>query len=108
MAYSVTMTFTRPDGDTALPTLESINSTNKSASDTVFAENGVTKTYDIDGLVTKVIYTAEDKATYDSAKALVDDVTDETSVRTSYKNACVAANITCSIDDSDGNNISSF
>ena len=108
MAYSVTFTFTRPDEDTALPTLESINSTNKSASDTVFADNGITKTYEIDGLETKVIYTAEDKATYDSARALADDVADETTVRTSYKDACIAANITCSIVDSDGTTIGTF
>ena len=36
---------------------------NKSANDTIFAENGVTKTYEIDELVTKVIFTAADKAT---------------------------------------------
>lgn len=108
MAYTVTMTFTRPDEGTDLPTLQAINSSNKTSSDTVMSENGVAKTYDIDGLVTKVIYTAADKATYDSAKALADDVTDEATVRATYKTQCEAANITCAIVDSDGTTITSF
>jgi hypothetical protein len=108
MAYTVTMTFTRPDEDTDLPTLQAINSTNKTSSDTVMADNGVAKTYDIDGLVTKVIYTAANKSTYVSAKALADDVADEATVRATYKTQCESANITCTIVDSDGTTISSF
>lgn len=108
MAYTVTMTFTRPDEGTDLPTLQAINSSNKTSSDTVMAENGVAKTYSIDGLVTKVIYTAANKSTYTTAKALADDVSDESTVRATYKSTCEAANITCAIVDSDGTTITSF
>lgn len=108
MAYTVTMTFTRPDEGTDLPTLQAINSSNAAASDTIMTDNGVAKTYNVDGLVTKVIYTAADKSTYDSAKALADDVADEATVRATYKTQCESANITCEIKDSDGTTISSF
>ena len=108
MAYTVTMTFTRPDESTELPTLQAINSSHKTSADTVMSENGVAKTYDIDGLVTRVIYTAADKATYDNAKSLADDLSDESTVRTTYKSQCEAANITCSVVDSEGTTITSF
>ena len=108
MAYTVTMTFTRPDEDTAMPTMAAINSTAKTSSETIMEDNGVTKSYVVDGLVTKVIYTAADKSTYDSAKTLVDDVTDETTARSTYKTQCEAANISCTMVDSDGVSIANF
>lgn len=108
MAYTVTMTFTRPDEGTALPTMETINSSAKASSATLMADNGVAKTFEVDGLVTKVIYTAADKSTYDTAKALVDDVTDESTARATYKTQCEAANISCTMVDSDGVSIANF
>ena len=108
MAYTVTWTLTRPNDGVAIPTIESFSADNKSANDTIFAENGVTKTYEIDELVTRVVFTAEDKATYDSAKALSDNATNESTVRADYKAALIAANITCTIIDSEGTTIASF
>jgi hypothetical protein len=108
MSYQVTWTLTRPNAETALPTVESFSAANKSETDAALTEAGVTKGYTVDGLVTKVIYTADDKATYDTAKATVDSLTDEDTVRSSYKSALQAANITCVIADSEGNEIASF
>lgn len=108
MAYTITMTFTRPDADTAMPTMAAINSTAKTESETLMSDNGITKSFEVDGLVTKVIYTAADKSTLESGKALIDDVTDESSARTTYKSQCEAANITCTIVDSDGVSIANF
>ena len=102
------MTFTRPDEDTAMPTMAAINSTAKTESETLMSDNGITKSFEVDGLVTKVIYTAADNSTLESGKALIDDVTDESSARTTYKNQCEAANITCTIVDSDGVSIANF
>jgi hypothetical protein len=108
MAYTVTMTFTRPDEGTAMPTMETINSSAKASSATLMADNGITKTFEVDGLVTKVIYTAEDKSTLESGKALIDDITGETTARSTYKTQCEAANITCTVVDSDGVSIANF
>ncbi len=108
MSYQVTWTLTRPDAETALPTIESFSAANKSASDAALAEAGITKGYTIDGLVTKVIFTADDKASYESAQSTIDGLTDEATVRASYKSALQAANITCVIEDSEGNEIANF
>lgn len=108
MAYTVTWTLTRPNDGVAIPTIESFSADNKSANDTIFAENGVTKTYEIDELVTRVIFTAADKATYDNAKTLSDSATNESTVRADYKAALISAGITCTIIDSEGTTIASF
>ena len=108
MAYTVTWTLTRPNEGVAIPTIESFSADNKSANDTIFSENGVTKTYEIDELVTKVIFTAADKATYDNAKTLSDNATNESTVRADYKAALISAGITCTIIDSEGTTIASF
>ncbi len=108
MSYQVTWTLTRPDAETALPTIESFSAANKSASDAALAEAGITKGYTIDGLVTKVIFTADDKASYEAAQSTIDGLTDEATVRASYKSALQAANITCVIEDSEGNEIANF
>ena len=108
MSYQVTWTLTRPNAETALPTIESFSAANKSASDAALAEAGITKGYTIDGLVTKVIFTADDKASYESAQSTIDGLTDEATVRSSYKAALQAANITCVIEDSEGNELANF
>jgi len=108
MAYTVTWTLTRPNEGTAIPTISSFDSDNKAANDTIFFDNGVTKTYDVDGLVTRVIFTAADKATYDTAKAASDAVTGETALRASYKQALIDASITCVVVDSDGTELANF
>ena len=108
MSYQVTWTLTRPDAETALPTIESFSAANKSASDAALAEAGITKGYTIDGLVTKVIFTAADKETYDAATPTIDGLVDEATVRSSYKAALQAANITCVIEDSEGNELANF
>ena len=108
MAYNVTWTLTRPDEGTALPTIESFSAANKAASDSALSDAGITKGYTVDGLVTTVIFTAADKATYDSAQSTIDALTDEDTVRASYKSALQAANITCVIADSEGNEIANF
>jgi len=108
MSYQVTWTLTRPDAETALPTIQSFSAANKSETDAALTEAGITKGYTVDGLVTKVIYTADDKAAYDAARTTVDALTDEDTVRSSYKSALQAANITCVIEDSEGNEIANF
>ena len=108
MAYNVTWTLTRPNAETALPTIESFSAANKAASDAALTAAGITKGYEVDGLVTKVVYVAPDKATYESAQSTVDGLTDESTVRSSYKSALQAANITCVIADSEGNEIANF
>jgi hypothetical protein len=108
MAYTITMTFTRPNEETALPLLEDVNSSAKASSDSLMFDNGITKTFEIDGLVTRVIYTAEDKSTLETGKALIDDITGESSARATYKAQCEAANITCTVVDSDGVSIANF
>ena len=105
MSYQVTWTLTRPDAETALPTIESFSASNKAASDAALSEAGITKGYTIDGLVTQVIFTADDKSTYDSAKSTIDGLTDESTVRSQYKQALIDANITCKISVSSGQGI---
>lgn len=109
MAYTVTWTLTRPDESTTIPTIDSVSGTNKAASEAILASHGVSKTYQVDGLTTRVIYEAADKATYDTAKAEVDSsVSDEATVKEQLKTQMEAAGITVSVDDSDGTNIASF
>jgi len=108
MAYNVTWTLTRPNAETALPTVESISADNKSETDAALTAAGITKGYEVDGLVTKVVYVAPDKATYESVQTNSDSFTDESTVRTSYKSALQAAGITCVISDSEGNEIANF
>ena len=69
----------------------------------------MSKTYQVDGLTTRVIYEAADKATYDTAKAQEDSsVSDEAKFKEQQKTQMEAAGITVSVDDSDGTNIASF
>tara|TARA_B100000530_G_scaffold307977_1_gene232897 strand:+ start:235 stop:555 length:321 start_codon:yes stop_codon:yes gene_type:complete len=106
MAYTVTWTLTRPDEGTALPTIASISAANKSESDTALSDAGATKGYEVDGLVTKVVYVFPDKATHDALD--FSGVTDESTVRATYKQALIDANITCTIVDSEGTTIADF
>tara|TARA_B100001996_G_C18617463_1_gene576343 strand:- start:529 stop:855 length:327 start_codon:yes stop_codon:yes gene_type:complete len=108
MAYNVTWVLTRPNAETALPTIESISSANKAASDTALSDAGITKGYTVEGLVTKVIFTAPDKATYDSTQSTVDSLVDESTVRSTYKSQLQAAGITCVITDSEGTELANF
>ena len=108
MAYTVTMVLTQPDAGTALPLISDFSGTNKAASDTIYTDAGVVKAYVQDGLVTTVTLTSADKATYNTAKAEVDALADEASVKTSWKDAAVAAGCTCVITDSDGYSIANF
>ena len=70
MAYTVTMEFTRPNEETAMVTMasmsggEAANTTTQAMLESV----GLTKTFEVDGLVVKVIYTAADKAAYETAR----------------------------------------
>ncbi len=115
MAYTVTMEFTRPNEETAMVTMASVsggedaNNTTKPMLEGV----GLTKTFEVDGLVTKVIYTAADKDTWQAAKdnlvaATGTTVNPATGVPTAYKAACQAAGITCHIYDSDGVTINNW
>ena len=113
MAYSKTYTFTRPDEDTAMPTLEATNSSAKQASADKMAELNMVKTYEIEGLVTKVIYTSEDKATHLASEQTLADTAGTTAhagtgVGAAYKQACIDAGITCVVSDSDGVQIDSW
>ena len=108
MAYTVTWTLTRPDESTTIPTIDSVSGTNKAASDNILASHGVSKTYQVDGLTTRVIYEAADKATYDTDKAEVDAISDEATVKSQLKTQMEAAGIALSVVDSDGTNIASF
>ena len=106
MAYSKTYTFTRPDEDTAMPTLEATNSSAKQASADKMAELNMVKTYEIDGLVTRVIYTSDDKETHLASEQTLANT--GTGVGAAYKQACIDAGITCVITDSDGVQIDSW
>tara|TARA_B100001109_G_scaffold240307_1_gene223501 strand:- start:3672 stop:4001 length:330 start_codon:yes stop_codon:yes gene_type:complete len=109
MAYTVTWTLTRPDEETTIPTIDSVSGTNKSASEAILASHGVSKTYQVDGLTTRVIYEATDKATYDAARAEIDSsVSDEATVKSQLKTQMESAGITVTVDDSEGTNITSF
>lgn len=106
MAYTVTWVMTRPDEDTALPTITSISAANKDESDTLMAEAGVSKTYEVEGLVTKVIYTFADKAAHDALD--FSGTTDHNTVRSNYKQTLIDRGITCVITDSDGVEIANY
>lgn len=111
MAYSVTCTFTRPDEDTAMPTMAAINSSAQTVTHNALPGAGITKTYEVDGLVTRVIYTAEDKATYTAGRTTIENTSGSTmqgTVPADYKQACIDAGITCVITDSDGVTINSW
>lgn len=107
MAYTVTMTLTRPDEGTALPTVASISEANKAESATALADAGATKGFETDGLVTRIVYVFPDKDTHDSLDIL-GTITDESTVRTAYKQALIDANITCKIEDDLGTTIAEF
>lgn len=107
MAYTVTMTLTRPDEGTALPSVASISEANKSESATALSNAGATKGFETDGLVTRIVYVFPDKATHDSLDFL-GTVTDESTVRSGYKQALLDANITCKIEDDLGTVIADF
>ena len=106
MAYTVTWVMTRPDEDTALPTINNISADNKTESDNLMAGAGVSKTYEVEGLVTKVIYTFEDKAAHDALD--FSGTTDHSTVRTTYKQQLIDRGITCVITDSDGVEVANF
>ncbi len=106
MAYTITWTMTRPDAETALPTVASFSSANKSEHDTYEADNSVVKGYSTDGLVTTINFEFTDKAAYEALDFM--SLTDEESVRSQYKAALIAANITCVVVDSDGVEIANF
>jgi hypothetical protein len=107
MAYTVTMTLTRPDEGTALPSVASISEANKSESATALSNAGATKGFEVDGLVTKIVYVFPDKDTHDSLDFL-GTVADESNVRSGYKQALLDANITCKIEDDLGTVIADF
>lgn len=106
MAYTVTWVLTRPNEDTELPTISGISAANKSESDTLMADNSVSKTYQIDGLVTRVIYEFADKAAHDALD--FSSTTDHSTVRTNYKQTLIDRGITCVITDSDGVEIANY
>lgn len=106
MAYTVTWVLTRPNEDTELPTISGISAANKSESDTLMADNSVAKTYQIDGLVTRVIYEFADKAAHDALD--FSSTTDHSTVRTNYKQTLIDRGITCVITDSDGVEIANY
>jgi len=106
MAYTVTWVLTRPDEDTELPTISGISAANKSESDTLMADNSVSKTYQIDGLVTRVVYEFADKAAHDALD--FSGTTDHSTVRANYKQALIDRGITCVITDSDGVEIANY
>lgn len=106
MAYTVTWVLTRPDADTVLPTIASISPDNKSESDAILDAAGVTKTYEVDGLVTRVVYTFEDKAQHDALD--FSGTTDHASMRATYKQQLIDRNISLNITDSDGATIADY
>lgn len=106
MSYSVTWVLTRPNESVELPTINSISAANKTESDTLMANNGVTKTYEIDGLVTRIIYTFDNKAAHDALD--FSGTTDHTLVRTTYRQQLIDRGITCVITDSDGVEVANF
>ncbi len=106
MAYTVTWTLTRPDEGTALPKIDDISENNKAESATVLADAGATKGFEVDGLETKIVYVFPDKATHDALD--FSGVSDESTVRSQYKQALIDANITCKIEDSEGTTIADF
>ena len=115
MAYTVTMEFTRPNEETAMVTMasmsggEAANTTTQAMLESV----GLTKTFEVDGLVVKVIYTAAEKAAYETARDSIiaengTTVNPSTGIPTAYKQACQDAGITCHIYDSDGVTINNW
>lgn len=106
MSYSVTWVLTRPNESVELPTINSISAANKTESDTLMANNGVTKTYEIDGLVTRIIYSFDNKAAHDALD--FSGTTDHTLVRTTYRQQLIDRGITCVITDSDGVEVANF
>lgn len=106
MTYSVTWVLTRPNEDVEIPTISSISSANKNESDTLMADNGVGKGYEVDGLVTRIIYQFDDKAAHDALD--FSGTTDHNLVRTTYKQQLIDRGITCVITDSDGVEIANF
>ena len=106
MTYSVTWVLTRPNEDVEIPTISSISAANKTESDALMADNGVGKGYEVDGLVTRIIYQFDDKAARDALD--FSGTTDHSLVRTTYKQQLIDRGITCVITDSDGVEIANF
>jgi len=110
MAYTRTVTMTRPNTGVELPKISDTHADHDAICRTKFAEAGVTKSYtwDSNELVLSVVSEAADKATM---LAVLDDLNTlpaEAASMAAVKASCIAVGISVRIADSDGEEYTNF
>ena len=110
MAYTRTITFTRPSTDVEIPKVSDSYPDVDTVSRTTWAEAGISKTYtwDVDELVLTVQVEGADKAAIDSVVSDLYDVPSYGASKSTIIAACEAAGITGEVTDSDGATLLSF
>lgn len=110
MAYTRTVTMTRPNTGVEMPKVSDSHPDHDTVSRTKYADAGITKTYswDADELVLTVAAESTDKAAFDSLIADLDTLSDEAASRAAVKSACQSRGITVTVTDSDGSTLASF
>lgn len=110
MAYTRTVTMTRPNTGVELPKVSDSHPDHDTVSRTKYADAGITKTYTWDGdeLVLTVAAESVDKAAFDALITDLETLPDEAASRAAVKSACIAAGITVAVTDSDGSTLASF
>jgi hypothetical protein len=110
MAYTRTVTMTRPNTGVELPKVADSHPDHDTVSRTKYAEAGITKTYTWDEaeLVLSIAAESTDKAAFDSLMTDLETLPDEIACRTAVKSACQAAGITILVNDSEGNTLASY
>jgi len=104
MAYTRTLTWTRPNTGVELPKVSDAYSDVDTMRRTKWAEAGITKTYtwDEDELVLVIDIEADSKAEVDAVVTDLDTIPDYTASKDYVVAECIARGITGILTDSDG------
>ena len=104
MAYTKTLTWTRPNTGVELPKVSDSYPAVDTARRTVWADAGIVKTYtwDEDELVLQIQVEADNKAAVDSVVTDLNLITDYTTANDGVVAECIARGITGVLSDSEG------
>ena len=110
MAYTRTVTMTRPNTGVELPKISDSHPDHDTVARTKYAEAGITKVYTWDAaeLVLTIAAESTNKADFNALIADLDTLPDEAASRAAVKSACQAAGVTVAVTDSDGDTLASF
>jgi len=110
MAYQLTTIMTRPSTGVELPRISDSHPAHDVVWRTKFEEAGVNKSYrwSDDELVLTIVAESVDKASYDAVIADLAEYPDEAACMVVVKAACIAADISVVITDSEGTEFANF